>query len=180
VELTQERLKQLLIYNPDTGVFIWKKRQGIDRETRRWNSRYYGKVAGYKRVDKGVSSTRYIVVSIADRPFLAHRLAFLYMTGNFPEDKIDHINGNSLDNRWVNLRAVTVLENNRNKRLPRNNTSGVVGVYWHKWHRKWNAMISVGGRLISLGYFTDMADAVVVRRNAEREYGYHANHGRVI
>lgn len=162
--LTQSRLKELLEYNPETGVFI--RLIGVP------NSRV-GSIAGTK------NAHGYWQIAIDHNFYFAHRLAWLYMTGKFPDQQIDHINHNRTDNRLVNLRAATPSENQRNKRLGKNNTSGVCGVHWDKRTGKWRARITLPiSRVMSLGSFSDKAEAIRARKAAEVKYGFHANHGK--
>ncbi len=93
--------------------------------------------------------------------------------------QVDHINGNGLDNRKVNMRLVGVGENQRNMRRAKNNTSGVTGVRWFARTRKWHAYIQVEGRQIHLGYHQTLQAAAEVRRRANEKYKFHENHGRI-
>ena len=104
--------------------------------------------------------------------------AFLYMTGAFPLEQVDHQNGIRDDNRWINLRAVSFEENRRNHKTQRNNTSGVPGVSWDNKISSWVARIGAGGKRVVLGTFDDFDKAIEVRLSAELEYEYHPNHGR--
>jgi len=104
-----------------------------------------------------------------------HRLAWLYMTGEWPENQIDHINHIGTDNRWVNLRDTD--ENPMNRGMQGNNTSGFTGVSWHKYGKKWQAEMQVGGEHIHIGYFTNKQQAIDARKSANIEYGFHENHG---
>jgi hypothetical protein len=81
------------------------------------------------------------------------------MTGSWPKEQIDHINGDPLDNRWSNLREATQSQNNWNTRLSRNNTSGYKGVSWHKGERKWDATIMAYGKSHFLGRFKTKEEA---------------------
>jgi len=154
--LTQSRLKELLRYDPTTGLF----------------SRFSGKVAGAIRPDG------YVRIMVARELFYAHRLAFLYMTGSFPTEQADHINGNRTDNRWINLRAVNNLENHKNQRIPISNTSGVIGVHRAKKKNQWQAQIRHKGRRIHLGLFATIEEAAAAREKASKQYGFHDNHGK--
>lgn len=156
---TQDRLKQYIEYNPTTGEFFRLKPEHL-----------VGKI---NTVDGDY--IRFVVDGVRTQ---AHRWAFLYMTGSFPEEMVDHINHNKLDNRWENLRPVTNQENQRNMKKPKDNTSGVVGVYWHKPAKRWLASIRVDSRLVHLGSFASFSDAVDARKNAEVLYGFHENHGK--
>lgn len=140
--ITQARLKELLDYDPLTGLF-----------TRRVCVRYrpfkIGDVAGT------VNKLGYVIIQIDGRLYKAHRLAWLYTTGEFPKECIDHINRCAGDNRWENLREATHAQNMQNKRMRKDNVSGYVGVSWKSESKKWYAQIDVDGRCIFLGYFAD-------------------------
>lgn len=178
--LTQQDLKKLIHYNPSTGVFTWHKRdiKYFHRECdwKIWNSRFSGKTAGW--VHNHHAGKKYIDVRILGNTYKSHRLAFLYITGSFPENDVDHINGDGCDNRWANIRDVTVAENNKNARLHSRNKSGFVGVSWHKKTGKWRAYLSVQGNAFHLGLFDDLDDAIDARKLANIKYGYHFNHGQ--
>ena len=136
--ITAERLRELLHYDPETGIF---RRLAVP--TNRVKS---CDIAGTPD-DKG-----YLLIKIDLRMYKAHRLAWLYMTGAWPEDKIDHIDLDKANNRFVNLREATDSQNEANKRMLRNNTSGYRGVSWHKRDKKWIAQIWVAGKKRHLGY----------------------------
>ncbi len=91
---------------------------------------------------------------------------------------VDHINGDGLDNRRKNIRLATAGDNMRNRRLNSNNRSGVSGVCWAKDSRKWQAQIKVEGHMLYLGQFDELDDAIAARLTAEKEHGFHENHGR--
>jgi hypothetical protein len=137
--VTQEYLKSIVNYDPQTGVMNWIV--SLSARTR------VGDVAGN---DNGLG---YLRVRINKRLYVVHRLAWLYMTGLWPEADIDHINMNRSDNRWENLRQATRTENFGNRRKYKNNTSGVKGAYWSKSKHKYVAGIGVNGRDIYLGLF---------------------------
>lgn len=147
------RLKELLSYDSDSGLFTWRVSQG---------SAQRGTVAGL------VKSHQYVSISIEGSEYYAHRLAWLYMTGFEPTDQIDHINRCCWDNRWINLRSATSSENMRNTGLQSNNTSGVKGV--SKRRNKWRARITVEGKTLALGTYEEFDDAVKAREEAERKY----------
>ena len=163
-EITQKELKEVLHYDADSGVFTWLASRG--------NSVKVGAVAGC--VDKVHG---YMRIQINEKRYSAHRLAFLYQEGKLPPDEIDHINHSRDDNRFVNLRQVTRVENGRNKSIHSNNKSGFTGVYWDKAGNKWKAYININGKSKHLGRFTDMDDAIIARKKANIEFGYHPNHG---
>jgi len=174
-ELTQEVLQELLQYDSDTGVFTWRERDvkyfAVETNCKRWNTRYSGKVAGT------ADARGYISIKLFKKIYLSHRLTFLYMTGEFPIEQVDHINQVKGDNRFCNLREVTHHENGKNQSMHKNNTSGTVGVSWHKSANKWVARIKVDGKVIHLGLFTDKQDAITARELANIKYDFHINHG---
>lgn len=161
--LTQERLKELLDYDPDTGVFVWKAWRGGTAKA--------GSVAGALRTDG------YRQIELNRRRYYGHRLAFLYMEGAFPPDCVDHINHKKADNRWDNLRHVTNQENQKHKAMQTDNTSGVTGVYWNKSLGKWKSHIRVDGKSIYLGITHDKDEAIRWRKAAEVKYGFSPYHG---
>jgi hypothetical protein len=153
--LTAERLREMLVYNSDTGVFI--RRKGIPGFSA-------GRIAGCLRKDG------YREICVDHHTYLSHRLAWLYMTGMWPVDEIDHINGAVDDNRFINLREAAHRENGCNQRKPKNNTSGFKGVHWHKQRQKYQASINVGYRRIYLGLFDDPADGHAAYVEAAKLY----------
>jgi len=160
--LTQKRLKELLRYNPETGLFIRIKYT---------NSRaQIGDIAGC------LDAKGYIQIKIDGEPYKAHRLAWLYVTGSFPEEQIDHKNHIRNDNKWMNLRDVTHKDNGRNKSMQVNNKSGVTGVFLNK-NGNWKANIKVNNKTLYLGSYKEKNDAIIARCMAEYEYGFHKNHG---
>lgn len=174
MKLTQEILKELLHYDPHTGVFSWKQRDrkwfSNDLGWKKWNTRYSGKDVGYN------DSVGYTMTSIFDKKYRCHRLAFVYMLGYFPKF-VDHIDHNRLNNKWCNLREVTKNENEKNQSKRYDNTSGVTGVVHSKRTNKWFARINVDNKTKHLGSFKDFEAAVEARKEAEKKYGYHENHG---
>jgi len=172
-------LRRLLDYNPDTGVFIWKPRSGWMRSSTSgvgrissWNTRFAGKEA-FKQLDQQ-GYTRGVIWG---RTFWAHRVAWAIHYGAWPEQQIDHIDGDRANNKISNLRDVTHTENTRNTGLQKNNSSGCTGVGWHKAQGGWRVRIGHKGKHIYLGKFEKLDDAIAVRKAAEVKYGYHANHG---
>ena len=120
----------------------------------------------------------YLLVCTRWGKYLNHRIIYLMHNPNFDQSlSIDHIDGNPLNNKIENLRAVTHKQNLRNQKLRSTNTSGVMGVYKHD--ERWRVRIKVDGVFMHLGLFKDFNEAVKVRKQAEVEYGFHANHGNV-
>ena len=124
-----------------------------------------------------VHSSGYLRTEIKGKRYRIHRLIFLYHHGYMPT-QTDHINGIRDDNRISNLRDVSVSENNKNQKIPCNNTSGHMGVTWDKARKKWLAHIMVCKKAINLGRFKDIDDAITARKAGEIQYGFHKNHGR--
>lgn len=169
--LTQNELKQQLHYDPETGVFT--------RLVSNSPKAVVGEMAGYISVNyKDPQANKYIRINVFAKKYGAHRLAWLYMTGSFPKNHIDHINHDGTDNRWINLRDVTPNENFRNQRMPCNNKSGLVGVRWDKNANSWKSTIDIRRTKTHLGYFKSIFDAACARKNAEIKHNFHPNHGR--
>ncbi|MFZ4147555.1 HNH endonuclease signature motif containing protein [Enterobacter ludwigii] len=136
------------------------------------------KHAGHIFKDKK-RKTSYIIIRYQDKIYQAHRIIWEMFNGVIPDGmQIDHEDGNGLNNSINNLRLVSLSDNLKNKSKYCNNTSGVAGVSWHKTHKKWVSYISNSGKRITLGYFTNLDDAIAARKQAESTYGYHRNHGR--
>lgn len=160
-KITQEELKSLLDYNSDTGIFTWKVQNGPRARV--------GYPAG--------TTDGYVRIKINGILYLAHRLAFLYETGVWPKDQIDHINHIRSDNRFSNIREVTHSENKRNVPIRSDNTSGVTGVFWDKSINKWVSQIMFDNKSVYLGSFNTISEAMKARSDAEIKYGFHENHG---
>lgn len=161
--ITQKQLKELLKYDPLTGVFIWSVASS--------NRFKVGDVAGTLRSDG------YINIGVKGKYYKAHRLAFMYMTGGIPK-QVDHDNHIRNDNRWKNLNSATNAINSRNQSMPSNNTSNCIGVCFREDIRKWQSYITIGGNRIHIGYFTNKIDAIQARKTAEVKYNFHKNHGK--
>ncbi len=174
-DITPELLRQLLDYDPDTGILIWKPRPesyfASASAAKTWRKQTEGKQAGW-------ASCGYLILTIKQLHWPAHRAAFAIMEGYHPDGEIDHINGDRMDNRWSNLRVVTMLENMRNREIPSHNKSGVMGV--DEFRGKWRATIKDTrfDRQMHLGTFKTIEEATAARKAAERVLGYHPNHGR--
>lgn len=136
--LTQAQLKQYLDYDPETGLFTWKcKKQGVKT----------GEIAG------NINTDGYVRIVINYKPYAAHRLAWLYMYNKWPCNQLDHINRIKKDNRLVNLREVTAIQNSWNTGSKTNNISGYIGVHWDITRKKYLARIRINKKLKYLGIF---------------------------
>lgn len=144
--ITVDRLREFLSYDPHTGIFIWVKSPGRKSITQ-------GRVAGT------IDSHGYIRIRLDGKDYRAHRLAWLYVFGRFPENEIDHINLLKADNRISNLREATHSENIRNRAKPSSNTSGYKGVFFIKSMNKFRAVCGANGKRHRLGYFTTAVEA---------------------
>lgn len=138
-ELTAERLRELLHYNPETGVFTWRVSNS--------NRAPAGSVAGTAH------GAGYRELSLDGGRYLEHRLAWFYVHGVWPTAGIDHRDGDRVNNRLLNLREATKAENQQNRAAQANNKSGFVGVSWYKRGHAWVAQIGVGGRQRRIGLF---------------------------
>lgn len=147
-----DELKERLLYDPITGDFTW--------------------LTGYQRIVGTKAGTphhgKYIYIRMYKRGYLAHRLAFLYMTGSFPINVIDHIDGNGMNNSWDNLRAVTIAGNQQNQKTRHtNNKSGLLGV--SQRGGVFAAQISVNKKQTYLGSFPTAEEAHQAYLKAKRE-----------
>jgi hypothetical protein len=165
-------LRQLLAYNPETGALTWLNRSRDFFPTLRawaiWNGRYAGKEAFT------CNAGGYRTGNLFNRRTKAHRVAYALYHGEWP-DSVDHINGDTADNRIANLRSVDHQTNMRNQKKRSTNTSGVTGVV--RFRAKWKAQIADHGKNRNLGHFDSFDEAVAARKAAERRLGFHANHG---
>lgn len=152
VTLTADRLKELFSYSPETGLFTRRVRVGQ---------------TGYAGVVMPPSDKGYVRFPVDGCHYFAHRLAWLYMTEEWPAHEVDHEDRDRSNNRWKNLRAATPKQNRENIGEQRNNTSGHRGIHWLKATSKWCARISHHGRRIALGCYLDKAEAIEVRDLAE-------------
>ena len=172
-----ELLRKLLRYEPETGKLYWRERPREMFKTagawKAWNTKFAG-----ARAFATVNSFGYCVGGLSGRMHKAHRIIWAIVHGGHPIEYIDHINGNRTDNRIQNLRSVSCAENNRNSSLPRDNSSGVIGVYWHRQKNRWHAQIRINGGTKHIGYFKSLNAAAEARARAEAKYSYHPNHGR--
>lgn len=156
-ELTQERLKEVLHYAPETGVFTWKAQTS--------NRIRVGDVAGC------TTHYGYRSIRVDGSRHRAHRLAYLYVHGEHPDGMLDHHDQDKGNNRISNLRPATKSQNALNTGLQANNTSGHKGVVWHKRDGKWLARITINKKHHHLGLFANVEEAVAARKAAEVTLG---------
>jgi hypothetical protein len=161
--ITQEYLKSILSYDLNTGIFTW-----IDCRVRYEKN---GTVAGT------LNKTGDVAIKINGKRYKAHRLAWLYVYGEFPEKLIDHINGIRNDNKISNLRLANRFQNAQNSRKPLNNSSGFKGVSFHKNTGRWQCRIRVNNKEIHLGLYDTPELAHSAYCHASKKY--HAEFGRV-
>jgi len=175
-QITQARLRALFNYDPGTGQFTFLPRSDEEFATPRaaaiFKGKNLGKVAGWRH------ALGYSVINVDGKPALAHRMAWLWVTGELPAEEIDHINGDRGDNRFANLRSVTKVENCHNQSLHHTNTSGVAGVMWDKRRSVWRAEIKSNDRMIYLGQFKTIEEAAAARKGAMKVLGWHRGHGK--
>ena len=161
--LKQARLKEVVSYEPTTGIF---KRLTAARGTKG-----IGSIPGSKNKDG------YIQMRIDRKRYFAHRLAWLYIHGEFPV-QTDHKDHNRSNNKIDNLRNVTHRENGKNVSMNSKNKSGTTGVYYNTRERKWMAEIMVHQKKILLGGHKEKDNAISARQHAEKLYKFHDNHGK--
>lgn len=156
MSINLEELKENVKYEPETGVFYWVK------------SRYRKCVGQPIKTDK---SSGYERISVLNKRYSVHRLAWFYMTGLWPKEEVDHKDTNPLNNKWDNLKEASRLINCENtRRAQRNNTSGYLGA--HSYRDKWMARIDVDGKKIYLGSFDNPMSAHEAYLEAKRRLHY--------
>lgn len=159
--LTAAEAREALHYDPETGVF----------------TRLISKARGKAGRVAGSLSNGYVRVPLDRKVYKAHRLAWLYMTGEWPAGIIDHVDRNRSNNRWSNLREVTAAGNAQNASLRKDNKSGVKGVSWCNTNKKWMAQLKVNNRNKFLGHFHTVQEAAEARRRAEETmHPYYTRH----
>jgi hypothetical protein len=147
-DLTADKVRQILDYDPETGFFQWKTANATNVKI--------GDRAGNKRKSKG--KFRW-VICILGTQYMANRIAWLYQTGKWPENQVDHIDNDQMNNKWKNLREATTAQNCQNQGIRKSNTSGFKGVSRIKKTGRWLAQISVGGKSKCIGTFATPEEA---------------------
>lgn len=158
-DITVEYVRSILDYDRETGIFVWRAREGEDL----WNKQFAGKRAGT------INNRGYRRLKIKDKPITEHRLAWFYVYGIWPSDQIDHINREKSDNRIRNLRVVTNSENMLNL-PPRKLGPETLGVYYHRRDNAYIASLQVCGKPVKLGRFKTFEEARAARVAAEIKY----------
>lgn len=154
-----DRLKEVLSYDPDTGLFTWRVSLNARGPV--------GAIAGTLRPDG------YVKIQIDGIPMMAHRLAWIFVHGYLPHVELDHINRVRRDNRLVNLRLATSKQNKENQATRVTNTSGHKGVHWDKSRGKWLAFVVHNRKFKNLGRYDDLNEAVTVAEDARRQLFTH-------
>lgn len=154
---TFECLNSLLTYNPITGELFWN------------GSRRGRCLDGLKPIGSP-NSRGYLRTMINGQRLLVHRIIWFLSTKRWPDKQIDHINGIKHDNRLSNLREATGSENQCNRGIQKNNNTGIRGVYYSKWAKKYAAQIRINKKNIFLGYYNTLYEAKITRREAETKY----------
>jgi len=150
-----EALHHRLHYDPETGVFTTAKTA---------RSKKHGRIVGWR------DELGYIRIWVNRKLYLAHRLAWLWVHGKFPDGNLDHINGNPSDNRIANLRECNQSQNCANSIIQRKGSSTRKGVSFDKAKKSFRAYITVGRKQIFLGRFLTAKEAIAVRKAAEPKY----------
>lgn len=150
-ELTQEKLKELIDYDPINGTFIWK------------STRLKGLSCG------DLDSYEYTRITIFNKPYKGHRLAWFIMTGAWPKIDIDHKDGNPQNNKFDNLRECTETQNLGNQKRSKTNTSGVKGVSWDKLTNMWRVNICYKKKIKNLGRYSTLEQAAAAYEKAAKE-----------
>ena len=185
MELTAEIARELLTYNPDTGKLLWKERpvkyfkNQNPNYAKRWNNRWVGKEAFTSINRNKKSNHRRLQGRVLSKRYYAHRITWLIYYGEWPKNEIDHINQDPTDNRIENLRDVTHAENNKNRTLQNNSTTGYIGVSYcaSRLTTKYRADISINNVNKYLGFYDTAEEAAAVRSVASIYYNFHPNHG---
>lgn len=182
IPYTQEQLRELLDYDPDTGVLRWREREvhWFSRQAicNNWNSKHAGKRAGYTKTayDTGYQA-RYIKLPY-NGDFLESRVIWTWMTDEQPPAMIDHKNRVATDNRWENIQASDQDGNMHNMSKYKTNKSGVSGVFWCKQHEKWRACVNHNKKRYHLGRFESLEEAAKVVSDFRKDRGFSEEHGK--
>lgn len=168
--ITAEYVRSRLHYDAETGIFRWRARPDTDHHSRRWNLKFGGTIAG------NVYPAGYRQIKLNGQKIMAHRLAWLYVHGEWPAGHLDHRDRNRDHNALDNLRPATDTQNQANAGLKSTNKSGYKGVCWDKRDRYWRATIMKGRKQHHLGAFSTAEEAArAYAAAADRLFGDYAN-----
>ena len=154
--INQETVKNLFYYDVESGMLFW--RIGNGRNVKPWQEA------------KALNGNGYCTAKVNGKSYLTHRLAWLYVYGEFPKEDIDHKNRIRNDNRLCNLRAVSRTDNCQNISLPSHNKSGHIGISWFKSHKSWTVYVKVNKKNKWLGNYKNLDDAIAARKAGEKQY----------
>jgi hypothetical protein len=154
--IDQKTVKKLFHYDAESGMLFW--RNGNGRNVQPWQE------------VKSKNGHGYYTAKIHGKSYLAHRLAWLYVHGSFPNKYIDHKNRIRNDNRLCNLRDVNTTDNAQNISLPKHNKSGHIGVSWFQLRKTWTVYVKVNKKNKWLGYYKNLDDAIAARKEGEKQY----------
>lgn len=154
--LTAQHLREILDYDPETGNLTSRVNRGTIKIGQRLGSAH----------NKG-----YLLIGIDGKKYLSHRIAWLWMTGQWPKDSVDHMNGEKTDNRWSNLRDIPQSINVQNQhRAHRHARSNLLGATWHSRDKVWTAQININGKRCHLGSFSTDVEAHEAYMKAKSKY----------
>lgn len=182
IEFPVDVLREILDYDPSTGVMTWKHRPLISDHwtvngAKSFNTQFAGKVAGFQKPVKNRDYVRVEMKLPNGKNYVQHRVIWAWMTGAWPESLVDHIDQDPLNNRWDNLRSADYHDNQQNVRLRSDNAVGYVGVYWLKTQQKWVAQTAYKGEKLRATCDT-LLDAVATRMRQQKHFGFSDNHGK--
>ena len=165
-QLTQAQLHQCLAYNASTGHLIWKQKIA-------------SKVVVGQRAGSVSKRDNRRVIKLFGELYLEHRLIWFYTYGNWPVGHIDHINHDEQDNPIENIRDVTQIENNMNSSKRKDNSTGYTGVWINKLNsrKKYMAELNLHGQRLHYSSHYTLEEAIQARKKAEKDFGFHPNHG---
>lgn len=169
IQMTQERVMELFDYCELSGIMTNRVQRGAKA--------LKGEEAGFIWSDPSRDNHKYKCVKVNSKEYKVHRLIWLYVYGEMPNGQIDHIDGNSLNNKIENLRVVDNVTNSKNRAIQSNNTSGYHGINQLP-SGNWRVRISFDKQRITVGTFSSFEEAKAARLEAEKKYNYHENHGR--
>ena len=161
--ITQQELKQLLHYDPETGIFTWKSQ----------NKKRPGKLG---RTAGTHDEMGYVYCNIHKKKYRLHRLAWLYMTGGWPTDLVDHDDRVRDNNKWDNLKPATKLSNSKNANRSKRNKSGHTAIF--RTQSAWGVNIGYENKVIHVGSYHTIEEALTARNDKYKELNYHPNHGK--